>query len=89
MKTLNDAQALKRAFIGGKLKSLPDTPQLENKQTWQRKKGGNVVVDLPVGKPERYRGGYTGRVRLSFPIVLYCADVHVIVDIRFYGDIKI
>ena len=66
MKNLNDAQTLKRAFICGKLKALPDMPQ--NKRTWQRKKemcSGNVIVHIG----ERYRNGYTWKsVCLSFRI---------------------
>lgn len=83
MKTLSDAQTLKRAFLGGKLKSLPYMPQ--NVRTWQRKKevcSGNVVVHL--GK--RYRNGY--RWKSAFVIVYTCVVLKLL-DIRFYDDIRI
>ena len=40
MKTFNDAQTLRRAFISGKLKCLPDMPQ--NKRTGNAGKMGGV-----------------------------------------------
>ena len=51
MKTLSDAQTLKRAFISGKLKSLPGSRSALGREVCS----GRVVVHLG----ERYRLSFT------------------------------
>ena len=90
LKTLSNAQTLKRAFICGKLKSLPDMPDMpQNKCIRRRKKeacSGNVVVHIG----ERYRDGYTWKSALAIsyrPCIVTIVLMYQL-DIQFYDDIK-